>query len=706
MSRGYDLVSMLFSTAVGSSFHSPQPTQGLNSLNLPQWENVDRLPVTHCSTMPLIEADLNNLEETCDARNDLHNFDSGNLWNIIYERLKNRSTLSNKDASCDAARAVQNRWKNRYRDISPYDDTRVCLSSSFYGDYINANYVEVAEVPTRKYILTQGPMQQTASHFWLMVWERRSPAIIMLNRIFEKGTMRCYPYFPYQNGPSCLTFVDVDLCVRLEQETDTKLFIKRLFEVSHLQTNERHHVIHLHYTSWPDFGVPSSPSGMLNFLWAVRATGVLSDLEHPAIVHCSAGVGRSGAFVLIDLALCLVSHVEMRRVLKGLDLGKLFLDLRRCRMGIIQTADQLRFCYSAVVRGADELLKSSPEEIPFIKFERGPDEVESPVETSDSDDGWEGPAEGEYDSSVDEFDRVDEEVDLEDELEVEEEEVEVAIEEKEDQVAHMIKRTDDMEIHRRLGVSNPNQVFQEHATSSGNGCSWIPAEADATTPHLTCSAGVEPASHQPAAFVRVCQEHFKPAGLSKLSPSSSPVDHLFLRSDRSNNAIPVDDPVEVVRAVTSQPLSEVVVTEQPMVETSSHPSSESGPVPSKPNGDGAPEQTDSTEPRLSESLPNDTDLDPVQAEYVEAMLDLRLRREARRQRQARMRERIEQTRQRMRAADFERKRWIPARLLRYMRRFFAESGVVRSTNGAILSSVAILSLSVAVSMVAYNYIFG
>ncbi|KAF5405593.1 Tyrosine-protein phosphatase non-receptor type 1 [Paragonimus heterotremus] len=658
--------------------------------------------------MPLIETDLNDLEETCDAKSDLHNFDSGNLWNIIYERLKNRSTLSNKDASCDAARAVQNRWKNRYRDISPYDDTRVFLSSSFYGDYINANYVEVPEVPMRKYILTQGPMQQTASHFWLMVWERRSPAIIMLNRIFEKGTMRCYPYFPYQSGPSCLTFVDVDLCVRLEQETDTKLFVKRLFEVSHLQTNERHHVIHLHYTSWPDFGVPSSPSGMLNFLWAVRATGVLSDLEHPAIVHCSAGVGRSGAFVLIDLALCLV---EMRRALKGLDLGKLFLDLRRCRMGIIQTADQLRFCYSAVVRGADELLKSSPEEIPFIKFERGPDEAESPVETSDSDDGWEGLGDGEYDSSVDEFDQVDEEVDLEEELEIEEDEEEEAAveeeeEEEEDQSVNMIKSTDDMEIHHRLGVSNPNQLFHEHSTSSGNSCSWVSNDTDANTCQLTSSVGVGPDSHQPTAFARVCQEHFKPAAQSKLSPSSSPVDHLFFRSNRSNNALPVDDPVEVVRTVTSQPLSEVIATEQPMVETGSRLSNESESVPSKPDGDSAPERTDLTEPRPLERLPSNTDLDPVQAEYVEAMLDLRLRREARRQRQARMRERIEQTRQRMRAADFERKRWIPARLSRYMRRFFAESGLVRSTNGAILSSVAILSLSIAVSMVAYNYVFG
>ncbi|KAF7233731.1 hypothetical protein EG68_08913 [Paragonimus skrjabini miyazakii] len=446
---------------------------------------------------------------------------------------------------------------------------------------------------------------------------------------------------------------------------------------------------------------------MLNFLWAVRATGVLSDLEHPAIVHCSAGVGRSGAFVLIDLALCLV---EMRRVLKGLDLGKLFLDLRRCRMGIIQTADQLRFCYSAVVRGTDELLKSSPEEIPFIKFERGPDEAESAVETSDSDDGWEGLGEGEYDSSVDEFDQVDEEVDLEDELEVEEEEEEeVAIEddeEEEDQVANMIKSTDDMEIHRRLCVSNPTQLFHERATSSGNGRSWVSNEVDATTCQLTSSVGVGPGSHQPAAFVRVCQEHFKPAAQSTLSASSSSVDPLFLRSNRSNNAIPVDDPVEVVRTVTSQPLSEVIVTEQPMVETSSRLSNESESIPSKPDGDGALERADLTEPRPLEDLPAGTDLDPEQAEYVEALLDLRLRREARRQRQARMRERIEQTRQRMRAADFERKRWIPARLSRYMRRFFAESGLVRSTNGAILSSVAILSLSVAVSMVAYNYVFG
>ncbi|KAA3676569.1 uncharacterized protein DEA37_0001311, partial [Paragonimus westermani] len=200
--------------------------------------------------MPLIEADLNNLEETCDARNDLHSFDSGNLWNIIYEVVADCPHFNTHFLSvlkigqlCQTKTRLAMQhvlFKTGGRIVTVilvrvYDDTRVCLSSSFYGDYINANYVEVAEVPMRKYILTQGPMQQTASHFWLMVWERRSPAIIMLTRIFEKGTMRCYPYFPCQSGPSCLTFVDVDLCVRLEQETDTKLFIKRLFEVSHLQ---------------------------------------------------------------------------------------------------------------------------------------------------------------------------------------------------------------------------------------------------------------------------------------------------------------------------------------------------------------------------------------------------------------------------------------------------------------------------------------
>ncbi|VDP75519.1 unnamed protein product [Schistosoma curassoni] len=79
------------------------------------------------------------------------------------------------------------------------------------------------------------------------------------------------------------------------------------FKFHFIQTNEAHHVLHMQYTNWPDFGIPNSPGAILNFLWSVRASGALNDPCYPPVIHCSAGIGRSGTFVLIDLALILVS---------------------------------------------------------------------------------------------------------------------------------------------------------------------------------------------------------------------------------------------------------------------------------------------------------------------------------------------------------------------------------------------------------------
>ncbi|VDQ10856.1 unnamed protein product [Trichobilharzia regenti] len=115
------------------------------------------------------------------------------------------------------------------------DSTRVFLYNARDGDYINASFVSIPDVPSRKYILTQGPMQQTVNHFWLMVWERQCPAIIMLNRFIEKGSLRCHPYFPHNGGSSVLKLSDVGLIVELEEETNTKLFIQRKFNITNTE---------------------------------------------------------------------------------------------------------------------------------------------------------------------------------------------------------------------------------------------------------------------------------------------------------------------------------------------------------------------------------------------------------------------------------------------------------------------------------------
>ncbi|KAG9339194.1 hypothetical protein JZ751_024053 [Albula glossodonta] len=113
-------------------------------------------------------------------------------------------------------------------------------------------------------------------------------------------------------------------------------------------TGEVREIYHFHYTAWPDFGVPESPASFLNFLFKVRESGSLGVDHGPAVVHCSAGIGRSGTFSLVDTCLVLL---DMRKDPLSVDIKKILLDMRKFRMGLIQTPDQLRFSYMAIIEG-------------------------------------------------------------------------------------------------------------------------------------------------------------------------------------------------------------------------------------------------------------------------------------------------------------------------------------------------------------------
>lgn len=112
------------------------------------------------------------------------------------------------------------------------DETRVLLENESAGDYINANYIKVNEVPSRRYILTQGPLLQTVGHFWQMVWEQKTPVIIMLNRFTEKGTLKCFNYFPL-NSQQTLSFPNSNYSVTCISEVNKGLYILRTLEVVH-----------------------------------------------------------------------------------------------------------------------------------------------------------------------------------------------------------------------------------------------------------------------------------------------------------------------------------------------------------------------------------------------------------------------------------------------------------------------------------------
>ncbi|XP_071593216.1 tyrosine-protein phosphatase non-receptor type 2 isoform X4 [Heliangelus exortis] len=233
---------------------------------------------------------------------EFQEIDATNDWQARYLEIRHKSS----DYPHRVAKYPENRNRNRYRDVSPYDHSRVKLQNT-ENDYINASLVVIEEAQ-RYYILTQGPLPNTCCHFWLMVWQQQTKAVVMLNRIVEKDS-----------------------------------------------SGESRTIFHFHYTTWPDFGVPESPASFLNFLFKVRESGSLSPEHGPAVVHCSAGIGRSGTFSLVDTCLVLMEKKDPFSV----DIKKVLLDMRKYRMGLIQTPDQLRFSYMAVIEGAKFIMGDS-----------------------------------------------------------------------------------------------------------------------------------------------------------------------------------------------------------------------------------------------------------------------------------------------------------------------------------------------------------
>ncbi|XP_020647396.2 tyrosine-protein phosphatase non-receptor type 2 isoform X3 [Pogona vitticeps] len=284
---------------------------------------------------------------------EFQEIDAANEWQPRYLVLS-KSALDIRHQSSDyphrVAKYAENRNRNRYRDVSPYDHSRVILQNTD-NDYINASLV-VNEEAQRNYILTQGPLPNTCCHFWLMVWQQKTKAVVMLNRIVEKDSVKCEQYWPSKEEEQMI-FKETGFCVRLKSEDVKSYYTVRQLQLENISTGESRMIFHFHYTTWPDFGVPESPASFLNFLFKVRESGSLSPEHGPAVIHCSAGIGRSGTFSLVDTCLVLM---EKREDPYSVDIKQVLLNMRKYRMGLIQTPDQLRFSYMAVIEGSKYIM--------------------------------------------------------------------------------------------------------------------------------------------------------------------------------------------------------------------------------------------------------------------------------------------------------------------------------------------------------------
>ncbi|XP_043428184.1 tyrosine-protein phosphatase non-receptor type 13 isoform X11 [Prionailurus bengalensis] len=254
---------------------------------------------------------------------------------IPSKELENLQELKPLD-QCLIGQTKENRRKNRYKNILPYDATRVPLGNE--GGYINASFIKI---PVGKeefvYIACQGPLPTTVGDFWQMIWEQKSTVIAMMTQEVEGEKIKCQRYWPNILGKT--TMVSDRLRLALVRMQQLKGFVVRAMSLEDIQTGETRHISHLNFTAWPDHDTPSQPDDLLTFISYMRHI----HKSGPIITHCSAGIGRSGTLICIDVVLGLISQ----------DLDFDISDLVRCmrlqRHGMVQTEDQYIFCYQVIL---------------------------------------------------------------------------------------------------------------------------------------------------------------------------------------------------------------------------------------------------------------------------------------------------------------------------------------------------------------------
>uniref|UniRef100_A0A8C1BNQ8 protein-tyrosine-phosphatase n=1 Tax=Cyprinus carpio carpio TaxID=630221 RepID=A0A8C1BNQ8_CYPCA len=230
------------------------------------------------------------------------------------------------------AQAPENKAKNRYNNVLPYDSSRVKLSvlSSPFDDYINANYMP-GYSSKKEFIAAQGPLPCTVDDFWRLIWEKNVHTIVMLTKCNEQGRVKCEEYWPAETKRfSNLTVMNIS-------EIPLEDWTLRDFEVKNVKTAESRSVRHFHFTAWPDHGVPETTELLINFRHLVREHMDQYSRHSPTLVHCSAGVGRTGTFIAIDR---LIFQIEQEGVV---DVYGIIHDLRMHRPLMVQTEDQYVF---------------------------------------------------------------------------------------------------------------------------------------------------------------------------------------------------------------------------------------------------------------------------------------------------------------------------------------------------------------------------
>ncbi|XP_068229120.1 receptor-type tyrosine-protein phosphatase kappa-like [Palaemon carinicauda] len=227
--------------------------------------------------------------------------------------------------------------KNRYRTVLPNEVTRVHLNNGDPAkDYINANYVRGYDGEEKTYIVTQGPLAHTVVDLWTLVMQEKSPAVVMITRLKEKRRVKCEPYIPTLSA----TYGDITVTVK-------QLIHKHGYTIRQIllqRGDVTHETLHFWYTTWPDHKTPTEADQLLAMALEVDHVRKSSEtgIRGPVVVHCSAGIGRSGCFVAISIAINQLLEEDC------VDILGILCQMRLDRGGMVQTGEQYEFIHRAV----------------------------------------------------------------------------------------------------------------------------------------------------------------------------------------------------------------------------------------------------------------------------------------------------------------------------------------------------------------------
>lgn len=296
-----------------------------------------------------LKVSVNKLREEC--KNLCKPVDNENEdgFGLIWKDLAKVETLDVRNfTSCGGESNIS---KNRYRDILPWDHTSVKITS-LPNDYINASFIEDLTPLSPRYIATQGPIPQCFEDFWTMIWEQKSSIIVMLTNEIEGHKLKCHPYWrreidtPIEYG---------NMVVILMDETVSSAWKIRTFTILNKKGDDTRIVKQLQFTSWPDYGTPETPYELLAFTEEVYEYYQKYDpsFAYPIVLHCSAGVGRTGSFCCIYSA---IREIEGQNNL--IQIPGVVRKLRQCRPHMVQRKEQLIFCYQAILCFAQQFVST------------------------------------------------------------------------------------------------------------------------------------------------------------------------------------------------------------------------------------------------------------------------------------------------------------------------------------------------------------